>query len=265
MSIEENKAIVRRYLEEIINRGHFEIAEDIFAVDYVNHTAAGGIGSGRDGFINGVKALRTAYPDWTVSINAMIAERDLVCDHVSHRTGDPGPPTPTRGPPAGRAATASAQSGRPTHLGAALTSLEPLAGCRADRATRHRRSSASSSVRVALALEYHAAPARSSSDRRRRPRADPKGAPPDQPFIVRPIDGTERFPIGPGKSVRASFNVYNFLNDVSILTINSNYGSQWRLPSGPMLTVPFRSAGRWLCDVSVSGVAFLGAAFHSLH
>jgi hypothetical protein len=56
--------------------------------------------------------------------------------------------------------------------------------------------------------------------------------------------------------VRANFDAYNFLNGVSILTINSNYGSQWRLPSGPMLTVPFRPAGRWLSDVSVSGVAF---------
>ena len=54
--------------------------------------------SGRDGFINGVKALRTAFPDWTVSISAMIAERDLVCDHVSIRathSGQAGGTAPT--------------------------------------------------------------------------------------------------------------------------------------------------------------------------
>ena len=66
MSVEQNKAIVRRYFDEIINRGRFETAEEIFAVDYTNHTAGGGIGTGRDGFIKGLEALRAAFPDWTV-------------------------------------------------------------------------------------------------------------------------------------------------------------------------------------------------------
>ena len=83
MSVDQNKAIVRRFYDEIINRGRFEIAEEIFAVDYTNHTAGGGIGTGRDGLIKGLKAWRAAFPDWTVTVNAMISEGDLVCDHVS--------------------------------------------------------------------------------------------------------------------------------------------------------------------------------------
>jgi predicted SnoaL-like aldol condensation-catalyzing enzyme len=98
MSIEENKAIVRRYLEEIINRGRFEVAEQILAVDYINHTAGGGVGSGRDGFVNGIRAMRTAFPDWTVSIKGMIAEGDSVFDHCSIRathSGQAGGTAPT--------------------------------------------------------------------------------------------------------------------------------------------------------------------------
>ena len=77
MSFEQNKAIVRRFLEDIVNRGQFEIAEEIFAVDYINHTAGGGIGSGRDGFVKSIKAARAAFPDWTVTVNAMIADAIL--------------------------------------------------------------------------------------------------------------------------------------------------------------------------------------------
>jgi predicted ester cyclase len=109
MGTEENKAIVRRYLEEIINRGRLEVAEEIIAVDYINHTAGGGVGSGREGFVNGIKAMRTAFPDWTVSINAMIAEGDSVCDHCSiHGTHS--------GQAGGTAPTNEAVAGEVVHL-----------------------------------------------------------------------------------------------------------------------------------------------------
>lgn len=107
MSFEQNKAIVRRFLEDIVNRGQFEIAEEIFAVDYINHTAGGGIGSGRDGFVKSIKAARAAFPDWTVTVNAMIADGDLVCDHVSiratHSGQAPGGAVPTHEAIAGEA------------------------------------------------------------------------------------------------------------------------------------------------------------------
>ena len=85
METEENKAIVHRYLKEIINEGHFEVAEQILAPDYVNHTAGGGIGTGRDAYIKGLQALRTAFPDWHVDVQAMIAEGDMVSDRLQVR------------------------------------------------------------------------------------------------------------------------------------------------------------------------------------
>ena len=79
----DNKAIVTRYLEEIVNRGSFQVADEILAEDFVNHTAGGGIGTGRGGFVRSLEALRTAFPDWRVSVQAMIAEGDFVSDHLS--------------------------------------------------------------------------------------------------------------------------------------------------------------------------------------
>ena len=46
---------------------------------------------------------------------------------------------------------------------------------------------------------------------------------------------TKRFSLGPRRSLRANFDIYNALNDGSILTTNNTYGSQWLLPSGGIL------------------------------
>jgi hypothetical protein len=43
------------------------------------------------------------------------------------------------------------------------------------------------------------------------------------------------FSIGPRRRLRANLDIYNALNDGSILTINNNYGSEWLLPSGAIL------------------------------
>jgi len=85
MSAEENKAIVRRYLEEIINKADYAVADEIIDPDYVNHTAGGGIGSGRAGFVQGLRALHMAFPDWHVTIEDLIAEGDLVVDRFAIR------------------------------------------------------------------------------------------------------------------------------------------------------------------------------------
>jgi len=85
MTTEGNKAAVRKYLEEIINRGDFALAEEILASDYVNHTAGGGIGTGREGFVRGLRALRSAFPDWTVTIEELVAEGDFVVDRFAIR------------------------------------------------------------------------------------------------------------------------------------------------------------------------------------
>jgi steroid delta-isomerase-like uncharacterized protein len=83
MTTAANKAVVRRYLEEIINRGDFALAEEILAPDYVNHTAGGGIGTGREGFVRGLRAMKTAFPDWTVTIEELVAEGDIVVDRFA--------------------------------------------------------------------------------------------------------------------------------------------------------------------------------------
>ena len=79
---QDNKAIVRRYLEEIINQGDMSAADEILAPDYVNRSSGGGIGLSRGDFLQSLVALRTAFPDWHVTIEEMVAEGDLVVDRM---------------------------------------------------------------------------------------------------------------------------------------------------------------------------------------
>lgn len=83
MSLEENKAIVRRYLDEIMNRGDFSVADEIIAPNYVNHSAGGGIGTGREQFVRGLRAVRTAFPDWHVTIEEVLADGEFAMDRFT--------------------------------------------------------------------------------------------------------------------------------------------------------------------------------------
>ena len=101
MSTEANKAVVRRYLEEFVSKGDTSLAAELFAPDYINHTAGSGINSGRDGMARSIAALKTAFPDWRVAIESMVAEGDQVVDRfrisATHTGSVNGiPPTGTR-------------------------------------------------------------------------------------------------------------------------------------------------------------------------
>jgi predicted ester cyclase len=82
MPVDKSKAVVRRYLEEIVNQGNFEIANDIFAPNYVNHSAGAGIGQGLAEFLRSIANVRAAFPDWQVTVEEMVAEGDLVVDRI---------------------------------------------------------------------------------------------------------------------------------------------------------------------------------------
>ena len=49
MSTEENKDIVRRFLNEAINKGNLAIADELLVEDYVQHSVMGAP-QGREGF-----------------------------------------------------------------------------------------------------------------------------------------------------------------------------------------------------------------------
>ena len=55
----ENKAVVRRLFQEVWNRGNLEVADEILAPDYVNHTPQlAGLLPGVRGFKQQVSLVR---------------------------------------------------------------------------------------------------------------------------------------------------------------------------------------------------------------
>lgn len=87
MSTEQNKQLVRRMVEELINQGKLDVIEELFAPDFIEHEQLPpGIPPGREG----VKALfgmqHSAFPDLKATIEHLIAEDDQVVVHM-HWTG----------------------------------------------------------------------------------------------------------------------------------------------------------------------------------
>ncbi len=79
MQPEENKAVVRRFLEEIFNEGNLDVADELFAPDYVLHDpAAPEEVRGPEGIKQYVGMYRSAYPDTHFTIEDQIAEGDKV-------------------------------------------------------------------------------------------------------------------------------------------------------------------------------------------
>jgi steroid delta-isomerase-like uncharacterized protein len=73
---EENKAIAKRAFEEILSQGRFEVAEQLYAKDFVNHGIHRDIGLAEDQ--EALKGWHEAFPDASIVPEKLIAEGDLV-------------------------------------------------------------------------------------------------------------------------------------------------------------------------------------------
>ena len=80
MSIEENKAFVRRHFEEFVNQKNLDVADRNFSKDYREHgtDAPAGADPGPNGPKTYLAAAFKRYPDLRVTIEDIVAEGDKV-------------------------------------------------------------------------------------------------------------------------------------------------------------------------------------------
>jgi predicted ester cyclase len=78
MSAEENKAVVRREVEELYNHTGNLDGEEIFSPDYVSHEPTSGEVRGIEGARQFAATFREAFPDLENTIEDMVAEGDTV-------------------------------------------------------------------------------------------------------------------------------------------------------------------------------------------
>src|SRR5947209_19282825 len=91
MSTEENKATVRRAIEEGWNQGHVAVFDELNAPNFLYHDpGAPGVRTNQD-YKRGVTESRSAFPDLHITIDDLIAEGDQVAMRWTFRgtnTGD---------------------------------------------------------------------------------------------------------------------------------------------------------------------------------
>ena len=75
---ERNKAVVRRFIEEVQNQKDWAVYDELNGPDFVNLSAPPGIPADREGGKMFLTAFANAFPDSQIAVDDMIAEDDRV-------------------------------------------------------------------------------------------------------------------------------------------------------------------------------------------
>jgi steroid delta-isomerase-like uncharacterized protein len=75
---EANKQVIRAFLEDVVNRGELERANDLVKEDFIELDPLPGQQQGREGLKAVIAMLRAAFPDMHWVVNEMIGEGDKV-------------------------------------------------------------------------------------------------------------------------------------------------------------------------------------------
>jgi steroid delta-isomerase-like uncharacterized protein len=88
MTPEQNKALVRRWLEAI-NKADASVTDDVFAPDCVRrqiyHASVARVGRGPDAIKRRIGEWLVAFPDWQFTVEDMLAEGDMVITRCTVR------------------------------------------------------------------------------------------------------------------------------------------------------------------------------------
>lgn len=91
MATDDNKALVRRLFDDVINPGELDRASALVAAEFAEHNPMPGQAPGLEGFKQVVTSLRAAFPDLHITIDELVAEADLVSARLTARGTHKGP------------------------------------------------------------------------------------------------------------------------------------------------------------------------------
>ena len=87
----DNKTVIRRFIEEILNEGRFEQLEELVLEDFVELDPLPGQAQGREGLREVVRQMRGAFPDMHWVVEEMVGEADKVCTRFTWTGTQHGP------------------------------------------------------------------------------------------------------------------------------------------------------------------------------
>jgi steroid delta-isomerase-like uncharacterized protein len=82
---ETNKRLARQVPEEIATKRNYEFAEELFAADLLEHGPFGEDVRGREAWLEQMRGLVEAVPDFSATVEDVVAEDDLVAMRVTFR------------------------------------------------------------------------------------------------------------------------------------------------------------------------------------
>ena len=79
MSVEDNKALTRRFFDEAVNAGNLDLLDELVSPDFVEHEGFPGLPtSGPEAPKAALGMFRASFPDLVITPNDIIAEGDKV-------------------------------------------------------------------------------------------------------------------------------------------------------------------------------------------
>ena len=87
---DRNGALVRRFVEEVVNRGDTRLLADLVAARHVRHAPDGDL-YGREGVRIDVAEWRSGFPDLRLEVEDQVAEGDRVASRFRLRGTHDGP------------------------------------------------------------------------------------------------------------------------------------------------------------------------------
>jgi steroid delta-isomerase-like uncharacterized protein len=73
MQLEQNKVVARRFIEEILGKGNFDLFPELTTREYIDHSLPSGVTP-----LQSLGAFRAGFPDIAVSVESLVGEGDIV-------------------------------------------------------------------------------------------------------------------------------------------------------------------------------------------
>jgi steroid delta-isomerase-like uncharacterized protein len=83
MSAEENKAVARRFYEDVWNQHDVDALDELTVTDAVDHDPMPGQVPGREGWKQQFAMMLTAFPDLHFTVDVVVAEGDKVASRLT--------------------------------------------------------------------------------------------------------------------------------------------------------------------------------------
>ena len=83
ITTEQNKTIVRDFIDALFTRGDPNAVDDYLAEEFVNNDPPFGASADREGMRRAGAMFRSVFPDWHSDMHQLVAEEDIVVERFT--------------------------------------------------------------------------------------------------------------------------------------------------------------------------------------